>query len=266
MLNGEWRDEALLQLEKIFRDDSDVVSLSLFGSTSKHDIKPDRWSDHDILLVVKDGTLDKFYPTREWLRVFGEIFGIVQNKDDIHCNVKVVFSDFKKLDFVICTEIQAVHELKVLTRQKIVFSKKESITELLINAPVNLGFYEEFPFTNLFEDFWYVSFVAVSKLIRNDMLISLHLALELYRKCLELGMWMRDRETKTNIHRVGGHRNELVENMSIQLQGSSKADIVELIEQCGREFDKLAKEWSVDYKEHFSTFEKLLTLAKEDIH
>ena len=242
MLNGDWRDEMLKQLEEMFENDTDVISLSLFGSTSKPNVQPDRWSDHDILLVVKDGALDRFYPTREWLRVFGEIFGIVQNKDDIHCNVKVVFSDFKKLDFVICTETQAVHELKVLTRQKVVFSKKESITELLANAPVSLGFYEEFPFTNLFEDFWYVSFVAVSKLVRNDLLISLHQSLELYRECLELGMWLRDREIKTNIHRVGGHRNDLVEKMNIQLTGLSKKDILSIIEQCGREFDKLAKE------------------------
>jgi hypothetical protein len=53
--------------------------------------------------------------------------------------------------------------------------------------------------------------------------------------------------------------------MGIRLDGSSKSDILNLIEQCGSEFDILAKEWSTEYKEHFPTFEKLIRLAREDI-
>lgn len=265
MIQGDWREKTLHELDLLFKDNPDVISLSLFGSTSKPDVQVDRWSDHDVLVIVKDGALGKFYPTREWLKPFGDIFAIQQNEDEIHCNIKVIFSDFKKIDFVLTTESKAKNELKYLTKQMVIFSKDHSITELLQEAPLSLPNNTVYDFDKLIQDYWYWSFVAVTKLIRNDLLISLHLTLDLYRKCLELGMWLRDRETGTNVHRTGGVRNDLIEKMNIELQGSSKKDILELIEKCGKEFDKLALEWDSNYEIHFSTFEKMLSLAKEDI-
>ncbi|HUD45034.1 MAG TPA: aminoglycoside 6-adenylyltransferase [Patescibacteria group bacterium] len=225
----------------------------------------DRWSDHDVFLIIRDGSLDKFYPSQEWLKPLGEIFAIQQNADEIHANVKVIFSDFRKIDLVIATRSNAEHELKFITRQKIIFSKNESVTKLLNDAPLSLPYKSSYQFEQLVNDFWYWSFVAVTRTVRNDLLASLSLALELYRKCLSLCMWLRDRETGTDIHRIGGVKNELLEKMNIQLNGTSKKDIIALVEQCGKEFDKLAFEWNPEYKKHFPIFEKLLILAEEDL-
>jgi len=265
MIYGAWREKALEKLEALFSENANIISLSLFGSVSKPEGQEDEWSDLDVLVVISDESLDTLYPTREWLKPFGEIFAIQQNSDEIHCNVKVVFSDFKKIDFVLTTKSKAENELQYLTKQKVIFSKDEAITKLLEEAPISLSNNTDYQFDNLIEEYWYISFVAVAKLIRQDLLISLHLTLELYRKCLELGMWLRDRETGTNIHRIGGVRNDLIEKMNIKLQGGSKKEILSLIEQCGREFDALALEWKPNYKEHFPTFKKLLGLAREDI-
>ncbi len=266
MINGDWREETLESLERMFKERGTVISFSLFGSLSKPEVEKDRWSDIDALVIVRDDALHQFYPDLEWLSPLGKIFASQLTKDDNLFGVKVIFNDFKKIDFVITTESTALKGIKVLTRQKVLLSNNETISKLLNEAPLSVSQNPtNYPFDKLIEDYWYTSFVAVTKLIRNDLLISLHLALELYRKCLELGMWLRDRESGTNIHRIGGIRNELVEKMNIRLNGTSKKDILELISQSGKEFDKLAKEWSSDYKEHFPTFENLLHLAQEDL-
>lgn len=58
------------------------------------------------------------------------------------------------------------------------------------------------------DEFWFKAAGAVAKVVRNDLLIGLHLAVDLARDSLVLQMTRRDREKKTTIHRIGGWGNE----------------------------------------------------------
>lgn len=50
-------------LVSYFESDEDVLGLLLFGSFSKPEFRSDYWSDIDLLIVVKDERLDRFFPT-----------------------------------------------------------------------------------------------------------------------------------------------------------------------------------------------------------
>jgi len=268
MDNDLWHEEALKTLGSLAKENPAILSVSLFGSLSKPDIKKDRWSDIDVLVIVKDGTLDQFYPTLEWLKPFGKIFtsNQTQGNDWSVCH-KVYFEDFKRMDIILATESDIRKQEAQWTKQRVVFLRSDSIRKLLEEKTLDIIYPKENPYTfdSLVNEFWYIAVVATTKVMRNDMLISLHLALELYRKCLELGMWLRDRETGIHIHRTGSVRNDLPAKINIKLEEISRENILSLIEHTGEEFDTLASEWSPDYQKHIPTFKKLIQMAQEDL-
>lgn len=264
MENESWREAVLAKLTVLLRRNKDVLSLSLYGSLANSKVEKDKWSDIDALLVVEDSALDTFYPTMEWLKPLGEIFAYQQ----VDYCTKVIFADFRKIDINIRTRSQIAESQAFWTKQRFIFSNDEEVKRILEERfktyyPPSVGSYN---FPQLVEEYWYISFVAVTKLIRNDLLTSFHLTLELYKKCLELVMWLRDKEVGTNIHRTGGVRNDFLEKMTIQFQGLTKKDILNLIEKSGKEFDTLALKWSPEYTAHLPIFEKVLASARNDIN
>jgi hypothetical protein len=171
------------------------------------------------------------------------------------------------MDIILATESDIRKPEAQWTRQKFVFSRSDSIQKLLEEKALDIIYLKESPykFDELVNEFWYIAVVATTKVMRNDMLISLHLALELYRKCLELGMWLRDKETGKYIHRTGSVRNDLPAKMNIRLDEISRESVLSLIERSGEEFDKLASEWSSDYQNHIPIFKKLIQMAQDDL-
>lgn len=263
MDNDSWREETLDLLTNILQPDKQVLSLSLFGSLANSEIETDRWSDIDALLIVDDAAFDKYTLSADWLAPLGKIFSIQLSPNVI----KVIFDDFKKIDLVINTKSKIINEEPFWTKQKFVFSNSDEIKKILEEKALTTiaNNPNSYDLVKLANEYWYISFTAVTKLIRNDLLISLHLALELYRICLILGMWLRDKEAGTYIHRTGGVRNNVLEKMNIKLEEMTKEGILNLIEQCGEEFDKLALEWSPDYNPHSPLFKKVLTEARKDL-
>ena len=90
--------------------------------------------------------------------------------------------------------------------------------------------------------------LAAYKVVRNDLLIALHLTLDLMRICLVLRMMLRDRTEGTHHHRIGGVGNELVAQMNTLPHDFSAGGILAIIEYYSQIFDKLAKVWSPNYK------------------
>lgn len=267
MENDSWRDETLELLKQILQNDNQVLSLSLFGSLANPEVVKDKWSDIDALLIVEDTALDKFFPNIEWLSPVGEIFTLQQSSHGVSHATKVIFKDFKKIDFVISTKSKIIEAKPFWTKQKFIFSNSDEIKQVLdekalATIPDNPNDYDLEKLTN---EYWYISYTVITKVIRKDLLIALHLAIELYRLCLVLGMWLRDKETGTYIHRTGGVKNDLLKKMNVKLEEISGNGILSLVEQCGREFDKLSLEWSPDYDPHLPVFEKLLTEARKDL-
>lgn len=62
-------------------------------------------------------------------------------------------------------------------------------------------------------DIRFLAAIATTKLGRGDRLIGLHLTLELWKRCLEQAMLLRDRDTGTTIHRHGTGRDQLADQI-----------------------------------------------------
>ena len=91
---------------------------------------------------------------------------------------------------------------------------------------------------------------AVYKVVRNDMLVALHLAQDLIRDCCVLGMMLRDRATGTNIHKGGGSSNELIPQLDATRKPFTSMGILDSINESNKLFERLAGEWSRGYREH----------------
>ena len=168
---------------------------------------------------------------------------------------------------MITTRSKIIQEKPFWTKQKLVFSNSDEISQILEEKALTtiLDNTNDYDLEKLINEYWYISFTAVTKVMRNDLLIALHLSLDLFRLCLVLTMWLRDKESGTYIHRTGGIRNETIEKMDIQLDNITGQGILTLIEQCGKEFDTLALEWSSEYTLRYPVFKKVLTKARENI-
>lgn len=98
--------------------------------------------------------------------------------------------------------------------------------------------------------FWFKAVIASYKVVRQDFLIALHLALDLVRDCCVLGMQLRDRAEQTDHHRKGGLGNQIVDQLKATQQPYTPAGILNIIEQSAVQFDELASQWSDAYQPH----------------
>ena len=251
-----WQESMLDSLSSYFETDEDVLGLLLFGSFSKQEFLPDYWSDVDVLIVVKDISLDRFFPTTEWLNHFGRLYTYSQSADDFKCTTRACFENFNRIDFVITTESKLARISKwsgipFFSGVKVLFSRSEVVDEIASQKyyQQKLPPVSEEQFLEMVRNFRFKSMLAVYKVVRSDLLIGLHLAQDLIRDCCVLGMMLRDRATGTNIHKYGGIGNQLV----AQLEGTQKPftpfGILDSIKETNEAFEKLACEWSSNYQE-----------------
>lgn len=88
--------------------------------------------------------------------------------------------------------------------------------------------------------FWFKASVAVTKVMRNDLLIGAHLALDLARDCLVFGMILRDVDAGDTVHRHGGAYNEIVDQVGTGFTQPTAKGILNFVLQCALTYDALA--------------------------
>ena len=108
--------------------------------------------------------------------------------------------------------------------------------------------------------------LAVYKVVRNDLLIALHLAQDLIRDCSVLGMLLRDRATGTNIHKHGGTGNQLVAQLETTQKPFTPIGILDSIKASNEIFEKLTCEWSPTYQENRYLLLEWIKKAKLELH
>jgi hypothetical protein len=253
----EWQERLLDDLISYFEPNEDVLGLVLFGSFCKPGLHPDDWSDLDILLIVKDGRMNEFFPTVGWIAYFGRLYTYSQSADDFPCTTRVCFENFNRIDFVITTEskladIDKWPSVPFSSGAKVMFSRSKIIYEITYAKYLQK---EMLPatqeqFLELVRNFRFKSMLAVHKVVRNDLLIALHLAQDLIRDCSVLGMMLRDRATGTNIHKHGGIGNQFVTQLEVTQKPFTSIGILDSIKASNEVFEKLACEWSTSYEEN----------------
>jgi len=249
-----------------------ILVFAIFGSLSNVENKYDIWSDIDGLLIVKDKSYTEFADSLKWAEELGSVFAYQKNREENKQTIRLIFDDFKRLDIVII-KYSSIEDITLpehgpyWSKIDIIFSRSEEINKLLKKTKKVIlpPQFSDQQFQDLVNNFWFVASLALYKVMRNDLLIAQHLSLDLYKNCLLLGMIIRDRDTGTNIHKTGGVGNEIAKEIHILLQSISQANVLDQIDQCGKEFDRLCSKWTNKYIPHHPKFEKFVQRAKGEL-
>jgi hypothetical protein len=164
-------------------------------------------------------------------------------------------------------EIRKWPDVPFYSGVRVIFSRSEVIDEIVAQKQYQQSFptLSEEEFLKTVRDFRFKSMLAVYKVVRSDLLIGLHLALDLIRDCCVLGMLLRDRAMGTTIHKDGGVGNQPVAQLDVTRKPFTSLGILESIKESNEVFEKLAYEWSSNYQENRQPLLDWIEQAKAEL-
>jgi predicted nucleotidyltransferase len=254
MTQPGWQDAAIQDLMEWLAQNESVLALAGFGTVAQ--AQQDLWSDIDLLLVVEEAAKGSFHPAIDWLAPLGELYCTNQSAHPFASVTRAVFRDFRRIDFVITTEDGLEHAedwpgVPFWKGTRTLFSRSPRVDRVLAKTfeSPQPGLMTADQFQTMANDFWFKGTLAITKVMRNDLLIALHLALEMVQDCCVLGMLLRDRSEGTAHHRHGGIGNDVVVRLDPTRQPFTALGILETLEQSAMAFDQLAARWLECYHE-----------------
>jgi len=251
-----WHETTTRQVEGLLSADEAVKGLVIIGSCARSDVALDPWSDIDLAVVVDDQAVERFYPATEWIARFGEPYCFSLNSAGHFGVLRAQFVDGRRLDFVIIAEsaLEKIDEWErnpLRYENRLLFSRSPMLDRVLGRQsppPVFTPLTQQ-QFERMANDFRFKGMLAVSKAARNELLVAVHLGLDMVRDCLVLGMALRDRQTRSDHHRDGSEGNHFLEPLEKTRQSYTALGILDSIEQSAIVFDKLAAQWQDGYHE-----------------
>jgi len=265
---GLWQEAVIHDLIALLEPNEAVRALLLKGSLANPHIQPDTWSDVDVTIVVADGLLHSFFPTTAWLAPLGELYTFSQSSHELTGTTRACFLDFRRLDCAFVQESdfakQAIHSEAV----RPLFSRSQLVDDVLTKAtllspPAPVVSREQFE--QMANAFWFKGMLTTGKVMRNDLLIATHLALELMQDTCVLEMMLRDRELGTSHHREGGMGNTFIAQLNATRQPYTPLGILESVKQSSLLFETLAGRWSKDYHERRHPLLAWISYAQETV-
>jgi hypothetical protein len=246
-----WQSACIDRLHRCFAARDDVVALAIFGSAVRPGAQPDAWSDVDVVLVVKDDTLDATYASLGWIEPLGTLYASEERRWKFTRTARCVFIDGSQIDFVLTSPA----ELAQLDRWtyvpfcegvQILFSRSEEVAQVLTREfpPPALRQTTEGEFEALAREFRFKAMLAVHKVARNDLPIAAMVTLGLQERCCSLALMLRNRAQETGLNSLAD-AGWLV---GLAHGPSSAAGILDTVEQSARLFDRLGTEWSEEYE------------------
>lgn len=241
--NPTWHIPAIAQLSRHFEQDPEVRAVLLAGSLAGDAVQADVWSDVDVKVILTDQAVERYYARTDWLEPWGYLVGLERHDSPSVKTLRVCLEGFQRFDFVFIAESMLRRTPHVLRQPcKVLWSRLPDLeTYSDLRSPAS-EYHNgaDADLNPIADSFWFKATVAITKVARNDVLIGMHLALDLARDCLVLQMMQRDREKGTTIHRVGGWGNDLVDQLVFDEATPSAQKILDLIEWSCRTFDSLA--------------------------
>jgi predicted nucleotidyltransferase len=251
---GRWQEAAVQHLTNLLQRDAEVLALAIFGSYLQPEALLDAWSDLDLLLILEERALGRYFPAVDWLAPLGTLYAYEQSSNALWHTTRLSFEDLRRIDLVITTDsgLERLHEwsrIPFWAGVQVLFSRSALVDRLLSAgfAPPQRSPIPAVEFEAMASRFWFKGVIAVQKVMRNDPLIALHLALDMVRDCCVLDMMLRDRAEGTSYHREGGAGNRLPAELGFIQQPPTPSGILTMIEGSGAIFDRLAAEWSDAY-------------------
>lgn len=248
-MSDRWQDATIEQIAAMCRADPDVEALALLGSEAQG--RGDAWSDIDLLLVVSDGAIGRFFPPLTWLAPLGELYASELHPSEFSSVARLCFEDLRRIDLIVTTSAALQHHAEWPSRpfadgSRVLFSRNPAIDAVLgLDLTIPPLHVSGETFENLANGFWFKGIVAVQKVVRGDRLVAFHLSLELIQEVAVLAMLLRDRETGTNQHR-GGLGDDAVLALEPTRQPHTPAGILASIVASAAAFDRLAARWSLE--------------------
>ena len=257
-------------LTELLEPDQDVLGLVLIGSFAASDVKPDEWSDIDFVLVVGDAAFRRFYPETGWVARLGDPYAFSQSGNEFFGVTRVHLSDGRRVDFVIVPEssLDRVGEWAsnpLRWQKQCLFSRSAALDRVLARTfppyapmPVSRDQIER-----MANDLRFKGMLAVGKCARNELLVALHLSLDMIRDCLVLAMMLRDRETGTDHHTDGSRGNQFVAELEDTRRPYTAEGILDSIERSAIAFDSLAARLVDGYEEGRGPLVKMVERARK---
>jgi hypothetical protein len=250
-----WQESILEELSTLLRGKKGVRALIMTGSLADPGVRVDEWSDIDLKVILSDDSLPDYDSSPDWLSPVGDVIGFQCIRHGSVTTFRVCLEKLRRLDITLIPESMfaggADWKFNPFQGEFRVFwsdvpGLDRAITGIpdLPPAPVLVPG----ELSRITDEFWFTAAVALSKVVRNDLLVALHLAFALGRKCLELQMILRDRELGTNVHREGGWGNDIVGRLSTKDRNWSAEEIVNFIAAACRLFDELAQKLNPGYR------------------
>jgi predicted nucleotidyltransferase len=268
-ITSGWQEATLGDLTRLLQPNEAVRALVLFGTAAQPG--QDLWSDVDLLLVVDEAAKARFHPATDWLAPLGELYTWEQSADRFRSVTRACFSDFRRIDVVITTEaaLEQVGDwpgVPFWKGTRTLFSRSPRVDRVLAESfvcpPPQLPTPDEFQ--AMVNGFWFKGVLAVTRVVRDDLLIAVHLALEMVQDCCVLGMLLRDRSEGTAHHWHGGAGNPVVARLAPTCQPYTAAGILDSLEQSSIAFDRLAREWSDAYQARHHRLLSWINLARRE--
>lgn len=265
-----WHTATLEALTAHLQPDPGVLALVVYGSLATPEC--DAWSDIDVLIVLQEGALEKFFPSLDWLQHFGNIYAYEQYPGEEKSITRVCFDDMRRIDIIFTTEA-ALAQVEIWSRNPIqagmltLFSRSPVVDEVAgqFYTPKPPRKYPPEKFEALVRGMRFKSMMSTYKVVRGDLLIALHLALDLVRDTCVIAFLLRDRAEGTDFHKDGSTVERYIQELQTLAAPFSASGILDIIERSNKIFTKLAHEWNPAYKTNPLPILDWIELAREEI-
>ena len=261
LTEGTWQSEAVERLSVLLKQDRDVRALILTGSVASSTVVPDEWSDVDAKVVVADHALNEYAGSTQWLAPLGRVIGLERHRNGQAVSLRICSEQARRFDIMLIpesslTDVDRWEWNPFLGEFQVMWSKIPNLADMISSIPrlpLVTGPDQE-GLCRIVDQFWFKAAAALGRVARNDLLVGLHLGLDLVRDCLLLQMLLRDRELGTNIHREGGWGNEIAQELCTGAGEYSAREIVAVIANACDVFDRLALELCPGYTHRAASF------------
>jgi len=277
-MTSDWHQALVEEIGAFFEQDADARAVVVSGSVADPTVAQDVWSDVDIKVVLAEAAVGRYFPATGWLQRFGAVIGVERHDGALTKTLRVCLDNHRRLDVVLVPESSLADPSfwlygSLQAECAIVWSRLPGLAGLLAEVPEPDRFVpaSEADVLAMADPFWFQAAVAIGKVMRDDLLIGAHVALDLARTCLVLQMMRRDREKGTNVHRSGGWGNEAVEMVwpGVAGQGSAPGsdarNILDLVEKCCEAFDRLAADLAPSYAPRAELMRPAIDAAREEL-
>jgi len=272
MVEEGWQSKHTLKITKLLRSYPAVRAVLQYGSTVPPQVSLDRWSDVDLLIVADVPTVEALTSDVEWTASLGSLHAWEVFPSEFKIVLRLCVRDFSRFDLVFTTsdylsQIDVWGQSQLSAPVKILLCRDPLLlpwltTRLEPSIPVGPSATE---FGDMVRRFWFGMSVAITKVVRNDLLIALHLSQEALQTCLVLKMILRDREMGTSHHRTGGSGNRLVMMLnSMRDTAYDSQGLLDRLTFTADLFDALATDWDSGYVPRSETVLLWIEIARSE--